>query len=46
MTKEDRTHSGRKIASSVNGAEKTGKLHVKECRTLSNTIFKNKLKMD
>jgi len=30
MTKKDRTYSGRKIASSINGAGKTGKLHVKE----------------
>ena len=29
MTKEARTYSGTKIASSINGAGKAGKLHVK-----------------
>ena len=47
MTKEDRPYNGRNIASSINGAGKTGKLHyMNESRTLSNTIYKNKLKMD
>ena len=30
ITKEARTYSGRKIVSSISGAEKTGELHVKE----------------
>ena len=30
MTKEARTYSGEKIASSISGAGKTGQLHVKE----------------
>ena len=34
-------------ASSISGAGKTGKLHIKEwIRTLSNTIHKYKIKMD
>ena len=36
-----------KTASSINGAGKTGQLHIKEeIRTLPNTILKGKLKMD
>ena len=35
-----------KRASSINGTGKTGQLHVKEIRTLPNTIHKDKLKMD
>ena len=47
MTKEERTCSGRKIVSSINGAGKTGNLHIKdEDRTQSDTIYNNKLKMD
>jgi len=30
MTKEARTYSGGKIVSSINGAGKTGQLHVRE----------------
>ena len=30
LTKEARTYTGEKIASSINGSEKTGQLHVKE----------------
>ena len=40
----------RKTVSSISGAGKTGQLHVKvkknEITTFSNTIYKNKLKMD
>ena len=47
LTKETRICNGAKTASSINGAEKTGQLHVKnEIRTLPNTIHKNKFKMD
>ena len=47
MTKEARIYNGEKTVSSISGAGKTGQLHVKnEIRTLSNTIHKNKLKMD
>ena len=47
MTKEARIYNGEKTASSISGAGKTGQLHVKnEIRTLPNTIYKNKLKMD
>ena len=46
LIKEARIYSGEKTASSISGAGKTGQLHVKECRTLLNTIHKNKLKMD
>ena len=47
LTKEERTYNGPKTASSINGAGKTGQLHVKEQnRTLPNTIHKDKLKMD
>ena len=47
LTKEARIYKGAKTASSINGAGKTGQLHVKnEIRTLLNTIHKDKLKMD
>ena len=47
LTKEARIYNGAKAASSINGAGKTGQLHVKnEIRTLPNTIHKDKLKMD
>ena len=45
MTKEARIYNGEKTVSS-SGAGKTGQLHVKEIRTLPNTIHKNELKMD
>ena len=49
-TKEARTYNGAKTASSINGAGKTGQLHVKkkknEIRILPNTIHKDKPKMD
>ena len=46
-TKEARIYNGKKTISSTSGAGKTGQLLVKnETRTLSNTIHKNKLKMD
>ena len=44
LTKEARIYNGAKTASSINGAGKTGQLHVKnEIRTLSNTIHKDKM---
>ena len=47
LTKEARIYNGAETASSINGAGKTGQLHVKnEIRTLSNIIHKDKLKMD
>ena len=48
LTKEARKYNGAKTASLINGAGKTGQLHVKEneIRTLSNTIHKDNLKMD
>ena len=46
MTKEARIYSGEKIVSSISGAGETGQLHVRETRTFSNTIYKNKPKMD
>ena len=47
LTKEARIYNGANTASSINGAEKTGQLHVKVwVRTLPNTIHKDKLKMD
>ena len=47
LTKEAKIYNGAKTASSINGAGKTGQLHVKnEIRTLSNSIHKDKLKMD
>ena len=47
LTKEARIYNGAKRASSINGAGKTGQLHVKnKIRTLPNTIHKDKLKTD
>ena len=51
LTKEARIHNRAKIASSKNGAGKTGQLHVQnvtknEIRTLPNNTHKDKLKMD
>ena len=47
MTKEARIYNGEKTGSSISGAEKTGQLHLKnEIRTLPNTVYKNKLKVD
>ena len=47
LTKEARIYNGEKTISLTNGAGKTGQPLVKnETRTLSNTIHKNKLKMD
>ena len=47
MKKEARQYDGGKTVSSINGARKTGELHVKnEIRILFNTIHKNKLKRD
>ena len=47
LTKEARTHDREIIFSSINGTEITGQLHVKnEIWTFSNTINKNKLKID
>ena len=46
LTKEARVYNGAKTSSSINGTGKTGQLHVKETRALSNTIHKNKLKMN
>ena len=47
LTKEARIYNGEKTISLTSGAGKTGQPLVKnETRTLSNTIHKNKLKMD
>ena len=47
LTKEARIYDWAKTTSSINGAGKTGQLHIKEeIRTLPNTILKGKLKMD
>ena len=47
LTKEARTYNGLKTISLTSGAGKSGQPLVKnETRTLSNTIHKNKLKMD
>ena len=47
MTMEARIYNGEKTVSSVSGAGKSGKLHIKdEIRTFFNTIYRNKLKMD
>ena len=44
LTKEARIYNEAKTASSINGAGKTGQLHVKnQIRTLPNTIHKDKL---
>ena len=46
-TKEAKIYNGVKTISLISGAGKTGQPLVKnETRTLSNTIHKNKLKMD
>ena len=47
LTNEAKIYNGEKIISLTSGAGKTGQPLVKnETRTLSNTIHKNKLKMD
>ena len=47
LTKEARIYNGVKTISLTSGAGKTGQPLVKEWnQTLSNTIHKNKLKMD
>ena len=47
LTKEARIYNGEKTISLTSGAGKIGQPVVKnETRTLSNTIHKNKLKMD
>ena len=47
LTKEARIYNGAKTTSSIIGAVKTGQLCIKnKIRTLSNTIDKDKLKMD
>ena len=46
LTKEARICNGVKTISLTSGAGKTDQPLVKETRTLSNTIHKNKLKMD
>ena len=47
LTKEARIYNGEKTISLTSGAGKTGQTLVKnETRTLSNTVRKNKLKMD
>ena len=47
LTKDAKLYNGAKMAFSINGAGKTGQLHIKEeIRTLPNTILKGKLKMD
>ena len=47
LTKEARIYNGLKTISLTSGAGKTGQPLVKnETRTLSNTIHKNKLKMN
>ena len=47
LIKKARIYNGEKTTSSINGAGKTGQLHVKnDIRTLLNTQHKNKLKMD
>ena len=48
LIKEARIYNGEKTASSINGAGKTGQLHVKGMKLEHslNTIQKNKLKMD
>ena len=47
LTKEARIHNGEKTISLTSGAGKpVNHLQKNETRTLSNTIHKNKLKMD
>ena len=46
-TKEARIYNGERTASSISGTRKTGQLHeTNEIRTLPNSIYKSKLKMD
>ena len=46
MTNKTRTYGGGKTFSSITGAGKSGRLHVKnEISTFCNMIHKNKLKM-
>ena len=46
MTKEARVYNGEKTVSLISGAGKTGQLQVKQLRTFSHIIYKNKLKMN
>ena len=47
LTKEAKIYNGEKTDSLTSGAGKNGQAPVKnETRTLFNTIYKNKLKMD
>ena len=47
LVKDARIYNREKTFSSINGAGETGQLHVKnENSTLTNSIHKNKLKMD
>ena len=46
LTKEARIYNEENTTSLTSDAGKTGQPLVKETRTLSNTIHKNKLKMD
>ena len=47
LTKEARIYNGVKTISLTSGAGKTGQPLVKnETRSLANTVYKNKLKMD
>ena len=47
LTKESKIYNGEKTISLTSGAGKTGQPPIMgETRTLSNTIHKNKLKMD
>ena len=47
MTKEARIYSGEKTVSSIRGAGNLDSyMYKNEIRTFSNTMYKNKLKMD
>ena len=47
LIKEAKIYNKAKTVSSISAAGKTGQLHVKnEIRTLLNTLYKDKLKMD
>ena len=47
LTKKARIYNGKKTTSLTSGAQKIGQPFVKsESRTLSNTVHKNKLKVD
>ena len=46
MTKEARLHNVGMTVSSINDASKNGKPHVKNIRSFSDPIHKNKLKVD